>query len=525
MFDVPETATVADLPGPDGHISYGEAMVASNNTPGRQTIAFAIPQSEWRFNPGLFPGRAVIHGWVLNMSANDEVTIDGTTQTAFTGDTNPDGFEIQFLPEIYLEADRCLVTGLHLSSVWVDGSNCTVEGNSRTNIRLYGGTGGLSSSGNIVRDNILGGVVVIDQSSDNLVVGNTLDRIRVLGYVAGGFPARANRIGGPTPAERNRIIGTGTWTEEGYPSGYALQIVDAIGTVVENNQIGTTPDGMGIGHTASIAGIVMDGVNVDTTIRGNVVAGVLAWVYPPHSSAYRTGAAIRIGGSGDGLRIVGNKIGLNALGQPVLGSITGIESLHWWNPSGVQHVVIGGPGPGEGNEIAGHLGAGISVANTFSGVRITRNSIHDNGGIGIDLVTPDFVYGVTPNDPLDPDTGANGLQNFPVIVSARNNLRMVRMTGRLNSEPNRSYTLEFFASPQGDPTGHGEGLRFLGAKSVATDASGNAVFDVAFVARVPRGWVVAATATQDASGSTSEFSAWAPIVMSRTIQGFGGWGG
>ncbi len=43
----PDTATVADLPGPDGHISFGEAMIASNNTPGRQTIGFAIPTSEW----------------------------------------------------------------------------------------------------------------------------------------------------------------------------------------------------------------------------------------------------------------------------------------------------------------------------------------------------------------------------------------------------------------------------------------------------------------------------------------------
>ncbi len=58
----PQTATVADLPGPDGHISLSEALIASNNTPGKQTIGFAIPTSEWTYIPWFYPGRAVIHG-------------------------------------------------------------------------------------------------------------------------------------------------------------------------------------------------------------------------------------------------------------------------------------------------------------------------------------------------------------------------------------------------------------------------------------------------------------------------------
>ena len=198
ILDVPDTATVADLPGPDGHISFGEAMVASNNTPGRQTVGFAIPIEEWTHLPEYYPGRAVIFGWVPNMSANDEVTIDGTTQTAFTGDTNPYGWEVQFLTEFFVAADNCTVTGLHGTAVWVDGSNCVVENNSAMGIHLYGGYGGSFSSGNLVKDNTGGGYLVIDQSSDNVVVGNTFDQVRLGGYVAGGFPAVTNRIGGPT---------------------------------------------------------------------------------------------------------------------------------------------------------------------------------------------------------------------------------------------------------------------------------------------------------------------------------------
>jgi hypothetical protein len=35
---------VADLPGPDGLVSLFEAVTAANNTPGPQTIVFAIPR-------------------------------------------------------------------------------------------------------------------------------------------------------------------------------------------------------------------------------------------------------------------------------------------------------------------------------------------------------------------------------------------------------------------------------------------------------------------------------------------------
>ena len=518
IFDVGPDATVADLPGPDGHISFGEAMIASNNTPGRQTIGFAIPVEEWTHYPEWYPGRAVIFGWVPGMFATDEVTIDGTTQTAFTGDTNPDGWEVQFLWEFYVVADDCMITGLHGTAAWVEGSYCIVENNSSMGIHLYGGYGGSNSSDNLVKGNTGGGFLFIDQSSDNIVVGNTFDQVRLYGYRAGGFPAVNNRIGGPTPDERNFIIGTGTWNSEGFPGGFALQIVDATDTVVENNQIGTTVDGMNIGHRASIAGILIDGENHNNTIRDNRIAGILADVNPPHGQGYKTGAAIRIGGSGSGLEIVGNKIGLNALDQPVLGSITGIETLHWWNQNGVQNVVIGGSAPGSANEIAGHRQVGISVANTFSGVRISGNSIHDNGGIGIDLVTPGFQYGVTLNDLGDGDTGGNGLQNFPVLDSSQSTGSETIVRGSFNSLANQAFTLEFFASPTCDPTGYGQGTTYLGATTVTTNGAGNAAFVATFPVGTSAGSAVTATAAQDATGNTSEFSACVTVSRSLDLQ-------
>lgn len=506
IFDVPSTATVADLPGPDGHISFGEAMVASNNTPGRQTIAFAIPAREWTHQPEWYPGVAVIFGWVPNMSANDEVTIDGTTQTAFTGDTNPNGWEVQFISEFFVGADNCMITGLNSTALWVEGSHCTVENNSNMSVHLYGGFGGSSSAGNVVKGNTGGGFLKIDQSSDNVAVGNTFHRVDIGGYIAGGYPAVNNRIGGPNPADRNHILGTGTWTSQGVPGGYAVQIVDAIGTTIENNWIGLSPDGLSQGHPASVMGIYFNGEHHDTTIRGNRIAGILAWAFPPHAPAYRIGTAIQLYGIGGGVAIVGNKIGLNANDEPVLGSVTGVSTVNYYLGP-VQSVVIGGTAAGDGNEIAGHLKAGVSVANSYTGVRISGNSIHNNGGLGIDLITAGFVSGVSANDTLDPDSGGNGLQNHPVLLSASTSVAGTNVGGSLNSLPNQSFSLEFFASPVCDTSGFGEGQLFLGATQVTTNAAGDATFTASLPGAARAGSFVTATATLLPIGSTSEFSA------------------
>src|SRR5512136_228133 len=79
---------VSDLPGPDGKVSLAEAGLASDNTPGVQTIAFNVPQSDWQYQ-WLYPGRVVLRPF-LGFRIFQPAIIDATTQTAFTGDTYPD---------------------------------------------------------------------------------------------------------------------------------------------------------------------------------------------------------------------------------------------------------------------------------------------------------------------------------------------------------------------------------------------------------------------------------------------------
>jgi hypothetical protein len=501
---------VANLPGPDGKVSLPEAGLASDNTPGVQTIAFHIPQNEWQYQQ-FYPGRAVLKPF-LGFRVFDTAIVDARTQTAFTGDTNPIGGEVVIWSETYLiDNVGGAVYGLDHSSIHLSGgSNNVIQGNTESGVEVFDSASNLIGGANAGQGNT-GGFIQIDRASNNVVVGNTVGRVRVLGWIGGGQPATNNRIGGPTLAERNFITGYGTWNSEGWPNGFAVQLFDAIGTLIENNQIGTTPDGLQAGHQATTAGIVFDDENHDTTIRGNRIAGILGHKIGTYPGVL--GTAISIYGSGSGIEIVGNTIGLDANGAPTLGSVTGIGTSNYYLGA-VQDVVIGGSAAGEGNEIAGHLGPGISVANTYSGVRIAGNSIHDNGALGIDLITDGFLTGVTPNDTLDADTGGNGLQNFPVLQSAARVGSALHVIGSLNSNPSTSFTLEFFASPQCDPTGSGEGQVSLGLTTLATNPSGNAAFDVSLPVSVAPGWFVTSTATASASGSTSEFSACIPVTGS-----------
>ena len=110
--------------------------------------------------------------------------------------------------------------------------------------------------------------------------------------------------------------------------------------------------------------------------------------------------------------IQGNRIGTDATGVAPLGN-GGI---------GVRisafGATVGGTEAGAGNTIAFNGGAGVvdQLVEFISSERnaIRGNSIHSNGGLGIDLNGD----GVTPNDPGDADSGPNGLQNFPVLSVA-----------------------------------------------------------------------------------------------------------
>ncbi len=206
--------------------------------------------------------------------------------------------------------------------------------------------------------------------------------------------------------------------------------------------------------------------------------------------------------------VLGNFIGLAADGSSRLGNTAGTQN------SGFGVLI--GFGAREtfvsNNVIAFNDDSGIAVATDITAPApvnnpLTVNAIFSNEGLGIDLGADH----VTPNDSGDADSGPNNLQNFPVIDS----VTATGISGSLNSTPNSIFRIEFYAGSVCDPSGHGQGEYFLGAldfgNAIVTDGSGNANFNFSFTP-VPGKPYITATATNNVTGDTSEFSACASAL-------------
>src|SRR5262245_20194402 len=109
---------------------------------------------------------------------------------------------------------------------------------------------------------------------------------------------------------------------------------------------------------------------------------------------------------------------------------------------------------------------------------IRANSIFSDGGLGIRLVG-----------------NGNIQQPYPTITSATSDGSSTTVQGTLTASPNTSYTLDFFANTERNPSGFGEGEQYLGSIPVKTDSSGKASFTATFALGVDLGNFISATAT------------------------------
>ncbi|MFZ4573979.1 MAG: right-handed parallel beta-helix repeat-containing protein [Phycisphaerales bacterium] len=541
VVDFGGAQTVTQLPGPDGLISLREAVTAANNTPGPQSIHFAIPRAIWW---SLFPNQAGCRLDNAIFLTDNATTIDFTTQTELTGDTNPGGWEVAvfyagattFVSQFMVLADDCTIKGMDYVGGNSTGPSVRLYGN---NNRIIASTRGIASvamdpttptpvSGNIIGGtspedrNDLRRVQFVHGSSGNIVIGNTIRAIQITGDTLYG-PCANNRIGGPTPEERNTISGGGSTGEEGFPTGIQVEIKNAVGTVIEGNYIGTTADGFapwpGTNGTSGInVGLGASG----TIIRKNLISGI-ARTGTFRYAGVRFGTAIIVADGSSNTRIIGNRLGTNADDSATIINVQGLLVARPTTlAAAITGVVIGTDAPGEGNTITGSEQAGVVIHSTVAGVRISANSIFDNGTLGLDLLG---ALGVTPNDASDGDAGGNNLQNFPVIVAARSGGASTTVEGSLVSTPNQSFELQFFLNPACDPSGYGEGKMYAGSLLVQTGANGQAAFAHTLDTPAPEGSFITATAARVTTGDTSEFSRCEPILPALCAADFNDDGG
>lgn len=373
----------------------------------------------------------------------------------------------------------------------VGGSEIVIP-NSDAGIALAGvnGTriGGTSTgAGNVIAGNRTQGVRIAGGSTSNRVEGNQI------GLLSNGVAPAGNQSFGVYVGSPGNTIGgddaaAGNWIADNV-FGILLSGGDVDGTTISHNHIG-----LGIGEVVvpnRQHGLVVDNSNAanpsaGVSIKNNVVASNL-------------GIGLLLQGSGvQGVVVRGNFIGTKSDGVTAASNgLTGIRIQQ-----GASGNVIGGVAAGDGNVIGFNAAAGVVVGDATSiNNAIRGNSIFASAGLGIDLGMNGTAE---PNDAGDSDTGPNSLQNSPTLWFAKAG-STTRIAGTFNGVPNSTLDLDFFANTQGDPSGYGEGERFLGSAVVVTNASGLASFDVVLAAASVEGEFVSATATSSA-GSTSEFS-------------------
>ena len=286
-----------------------------------------------------------------------------------------------------------------------------------------------------------------------------------------------NVVGGPDPDDRNVIsgsLGGGVLISPrpGVPETPGMN-------TVQNNYIGVKADG-----GATIAG--SRGIDIQISdgnrIEGNLIAGT----------------GILLSRTNDTV-VVDNLIGVAADGVTPLGG--GGIVIGTSNTLGAENNRI------EANVIANSGMQGVVLTyQVIPPVPATRNpilsnSIYNSGQLGIDL----YPDGVTANDSADADSGFNELQNFPVLQAVSISGGATTIDGMLESTPNTSFTVQFFASTVCDPSGYGEGERYLGETMAITDGAGMATFSATPLGFPAGRTFFTATAT-DPNGNTSEFS-------------------
>ncbi|HEY0323445.1 MAG TPA: Calx-beta domain-containing protein [Pyrinomonadaceae bacterium] len=438
--------------------SLRKAIIDANATPGTDTIAFQIGSGLQTIKPkSELP------------ATTDPVIIDGTTQPGFAG-----------VPLIFLDgSDAGEVGGLRIS-----GGNSTVRGLIISSFRYR--------------------AIQIDNLGNNLIAGNYIGT-NATGTAASGtkenngpgiliFSAN-NIIGGITPADRNIVSGN---TNSNGSIGVWMWNAGATGNKVIGNYIGTDVTGtvaIGQGNV---------GVWITNDASFNIIGGSTA---AERNVISANASGVSMDSTPHHNKVQGNYIGTKADGTGNLGNGYGVILER-----GSHDNLVGGTNPGEGNVIANSNGQGVAFFSDNSADTVNNailgNSIYSNQQLGIDFyldgVTPNDV-GATVNDPSDADVGPNNLQNFPDITSVANVAANTVIDGTLRSEASKTYRIELFSNTTCDPSGYGEGERFVASTNATTNASGNINFNFTIPTASITGLFFTVTAT-DPNNNTSEFS-------------------
>lgn len=241
---------------------------------------------------------------------------------------------------------------------------------------------------------------------------------------------------------------------------------------------------------------------------GNIASGI--WAHSMNRPKIGTISPNVIADNNDGVYIsnsphptvTGNFIGVRPSGAAI-GNLR----------NGVRVEMQSDHGRITGNHIVGSGASGILFYGPFAGVwgDLTGNEIRASGCLPIHLQpTANTGCVLNINDPGDPDTGLNNLQNHSILTGFTQGRTSTTINGTLNSEPSSPYLIEFYANSGPNNLGFVEPRVFLGSITVNTNSSGNATFSYTPYQSIAGQWVTASATQKGTAGltglmATSEF--------------------
>jgi len=367
-------------------------------------------------------------------------------------------------------------------------------------------TTGAGTDSNTYKRNILG--LSRDGTSGSIDVPNGNKYCTVgMTFVSG---AADNTVGGPNGVSDRNIIACGTGANGPIH-------VNGTGLTIEGNYLGTDINGSTDfdGSRTGYGIYFLSSGSDDTTIRGNVIGG------------YQFGVILNENGTN--VEIIDNHIGTNE---------TGVASIP--NDSGIKMQASGGSYMGieiTGNQIANNITSGIDIFSMnhlgiySKGILISQNLVYSNT-LNIELASfaldPGPVWvnqGLDVNDDLDADVGSNDHQNYPlvseaVVISSQTQRDALGAAfnvntlvhGSFNSLASTSFHLEFFENTTNTPGS----TKYLGSDTVMTDVDGDASFVTQLTGVSTAGNYITATAINNSTFDSSEYSPAALIVEDTT---------
>lgn len=322
--------------------SLRDAINTANTNGVADQIVFSIPTSDAGFDGSTFTIKPIT---ALPALTEGGTLIDGTSQTASTGDTNPAG------PEVVVNGS--LVPGGPPGSppAGPGGVRILSPDNTISGLVINGFPNqGIDIRGPNSDHNAVTGCYIGTDATGSAAVGNAAQGI----WIRNG--ADSNQIGGTTPGSGNVISGNGV------SAGSGINIWGATGAegsnTIQGNLIGTNAAGTAalpnggnginingssnnlVGGIAPGAGNVCSGNVLNGYIPGGVRIGGLPFTSPTTVTV--------IGSSGN--IVQGNLCGTNAAGTGAIPSGAGVRLSF-----GATNNIVGGSTPAAGNVCSGNM--------------------------------------------------------------------------------------------------------------------------------------------------------------------------